>query len=202
MQDENNQNKQDIQGDTEPIVEAEEDNEFVPEDGEGNTATTKDTVKELREKLKKAVAEKQEYLDGWQRAKAEFINARKRDEEDKKEFAKFAKAGLVEDMLPVLESFEMAKANKEAWEAVDKNWRIGVEHIYTQLLKVLEDNGVKEINPIGEKFDPMRDEAVSFEPVADKKLDQTITKVIQKGYSIAGKEVKAPRVIVGEFKKE
>ena len=110
------------------------------------------------------------------------------------------RTGLVEDMLPVLESFEMAKANKKAWEAIDKNWRIGVEHIQTQLLKILEDNGVKEINPIGEKFDPMRDEAVSYEPITDKKLDQIITKVIQKGYSISGKEVKAPRVIVGEYK--
>lgn len=177
----------------------EETEEFVPEDGEGNTATTKDTVKDLREKLKKAVAEKQEYLDGWQRSKAEFVNARKRDEEDKKEFVKFSKQDLVEQLIPVLESFEMARSNKEAWEAIDKNWRMGVEHIQTQLTKILQENGVAEINPQGEKFDPMRDEAVVHEPVTDEKLDHVVTEVLQKGYSLHGKIIKAPRVKVGEY---
>lgn len=178
----------------------EENEEFVPEDGEGNTGTQKDIVKDLREKLKKAVAEKQEYLDGWQRSKAEFVNARKRDDEDKKEFLKFAKQDLVEQLIPVLESFEMARSNKAAWEAIDKNWRMGVEHIHTQLLKTLQDNGLAEINPQGERFDPMRDEAVVHEPVTDKKLDHTVTEVLQKGYSLNGKIVKAPRVKVGEYK--
>ncbi len=177
-----------------------EDEEFVPEDGEGNTGTTKDTVKDLREKLKIAIAEKQQYLEGWQRAKADFVNARKRDEDDKREFTKFAKMDVIAELIPVLESFEMARANKAAWEAVDKNWRSGVEYIQSQLMKVLENNGVVEINPIGQKFDPMRDEAVEHEPVTDEKLDQTVTTVIQKGYSIGGKVIKAPRVKVGEFK--
>lgn len=177
------------------------DEEFVPEDGEGNTATQKDTVKDLREKLKKALAEKQEYLDGWQRSKAEFINARKRDEEDKRTMVQFASERVVADLVPVLESFEMARSNKESWESVDKSWRTGVEYIHSQLLKVLEDNGVKEINPVGQKFDPMRDEAISHDPVADESQDHMIIEVVQKGYELNGKSLKAPRVRVGEFKK-
>ncbi|MES2436952.1 MAG: nucleotide exchange factor GrpE [Patescibacteria group bacterium] len=180
---------------------ADTDEEFIPEDGEGNTATSKDAVKDLREKLKKAIAEKQEYLDGWQRAKADFVNARKRDEEDKKEFVKFAKIGLIEELIPVLESFEMARANKAAWEAVDKNWRMGIEYIQTQFVKVLQDNGVTEVDPKGQKFDPMLHEAVSYDEVQDESQDHVITDVIQKGYTIAGKIIKAPRVKVGEFKK-
>jgi molecular chaperone GrpE (heat shock protein) len=175
--------------------------EFIPEDGEGNTGTQKDIVKDLREKLKKAVQEKQEYLDGWQRAKADFINARKRDEESRKEVIKFAGENLITELIPVLESFEMARANKEAWEAIDKNWRMGVEYIHSQLLKILQDNGLTEIDPIGQKFDPLRDEAVSYEPVTDEKQDHVITQVVQKGYSLHGKSIKAPRVKVGEFKK-
>jgi molecular chaperone GrpE len=124
-EDENNKQKS-------PYMNNEGD-EFIPDDGEGNIPATKDAVKDLREKLKKAIAEKQEYMDGWQRSKAEFINARKRDEESRKEIIKFANEGLLMDIVPVLDSFTMAFSNKEAWEKVDQNWRIGVEHIYSQL---------------------------------------------------------------------
>jgi molecular chaperone GrpE len=160
-----------------------------------------DTVKKLRVKLAKAVAEKQEYLTGWQKDKAEFMNARKRDKEANETFVKFANENLVNEFIPVLDSFNMAMGNKEAWEKADKNWRMGVEYIFTQLKKVLEDNGLAEIDPIGKPFDPMRDEAISFEPVTDASKDQTITTVIQKGYMLNGKALKAPKVKVGEFKK-
>lgn len=163
--------------------------------------TTSDQIKKLKEKLAICVKEKQEYLDGWQRAKAEYINARKRDQEANEQYLKFAKEDLVMEIVPVLDSFEMAFANKEAWEKVDKNWRIGVEHIHNQLLGVLKNNNVEEIAPLGQKFDPARDEAVEFEPVSEEKFDHIITKVIQKGYKLSGKIIKAPKVKVGEFKK-
>ncbi len=204
MNDENNKNNQahsdqdDIQIEKEEAESNDSTDEFIPEDGEGNT---QDTVARLREKLKKALAEKQEYLDGWQRAKAEFVNARRRDEEEKKNFVKFAKEDLLSEIIPVLESFEMARANKTVWESIDKNWRMGIEHIQNQLKKVLENHNLTEINPIGLKFDPMRDEAISYDPVTDEKLDHVITEVLQKGYMLSGKMIKAPRVKVGEFKK-
>jgi molecular chaperone GrpE len=154
-----------------------------------------ETIKKLREKLKKVEAEKQEYLTGWQKAKAEFINARKRDEEDKKDFVRFANENLLAELFPVLDSFNMAMGNQEVWEKVDKNWRMGVEYIANQLKKVLEEHGLKEINPIGEKFDPLRDEAIE-----DGKESDIITSVVSKGYSLNGKIVKAPKVKVGEKK--
>ncbi len=163
--------------------------------------SAQETVKKLREKLKKVTAEKQEYLNNWQRDKAEFLNARKRDKEASDQIIKFANEGIINELIPVLDSFTMAMNNKEAWEKVDKNWRTGVEYIFNQLKKALEENGLKEIDPIGQKFDPMRDEAIGFDPVTDEKLDHTITTVIQKGYSINGKALKAPKVKVGEFKK-
>lgn len=160
-----------------------------------------ETIKKLREKLKKCEAERLEYLTGWQRAKADLINARKRDEAERGEFAKFANEQLIIELIPVLGSFDMAMGNKEVWEKADKNWRIGVEYIYTQFLKVLTDFGVKEINPMNEKFDHNLHEATSYESVADEKLNHTIIGVIQKGYSLNGKILKAPKVKVGEFKK-
>lgn len=154
-----------------------------------------DTIKSLKEKLKKAVEEKQEYLNSWQKDKAEFLNARKRDQEAQKDFARFSNENLITDLIPVLDSFNMAMGNKEAWEKVDKNWRVGVEYISNQLKKVLEEFGLKEIDPIGKPFDPMRDEAIE-----DGKQSNIVTTVIQKGYELNGKIIKAPKVKIGEAK--
>jgi molecular chaperone GrpE len=161
--------------------------------------SAQEIIKSLREKLKTAQAEKTEYLTGWQRAKADLINARKRDEEDRRELAKFANERLIVELIPVLESFEMAMGNKEAWEKADKNWRIGVEYIAQQLKKVLEDNGLVEINPLGQPFDIMTHEATGNETVSDKSWIGKVTTVIQKGYSLGGKLIKAPKVKVGEL---
>ncbi|MDE2188741.1 MAG: nucleotide exchange factor GrpE [Patescibacteria group bacterium] len=160
-----------------------------------------ETIKKLREKLKKSEAERQEYLTGWQRAKADLINARKRDEADHKEFLKFANERLIDGLIPVLDSFELAMGNREAWEKADKNWRIGVEYIYGQLKKALTDSGLEEINPLGKKFDPSRDEAAEYVPVADENENHQILAVLQKGYTLNGRAMRPPKVKVGEYKK-
>ncbi len=160
-----------------------------------------ETIKKLREKLKKSETERLEYLTGWQRAKADMVNARKRDEQERKEFVKFANERLIESLIPVLESFELAMGNKEAWEKADKNWRIGVEYIYGQLKKALADSGLEEVDPAGKKFDPTRDEAAAYEPVDSTDKDHMITKVVQKGYNLGGRSLRPPKVNVGEFKK-
>lgn len=152
-----------------------------------------DVIKTLKEKLKKAVEEKQEYLNLWQRDKAEFMNVRKRDQEAQKDFARFSNENLISELIPVLDSFSMAMGNKEVWEKADKNWRVGVEYIANQLKKTLEDFGLKEIDPIGKQFDPMRDEAIE-----DGKDSNLVTTVIQKGYELNGKVLKAPKVKIGE----
>lgn len=170
------------------------------EDGEGNTLDPVAKLKQLREKLKKSEAERMEYLAGWQRAKADLINARKRDEEDKKEFVKYANEDLVGEILSVLDSFDMAFVNKESWEKVDKNWRNGVEYIYSQLLSVLERFNLKIINPVGQKFDPNHHISIETVSVTDKNQDGMIVEVIQKGYGLGDKVIRAPKVKVGEFK--
>lgn len=157
-----------------------------------------ETIKKLREKLKTVEAEKVEYLTGWQRAKADFINARKRDEEDKRAFAKRATEDLIVELVPVLQSFESAMANKEAWEKIDKNWRTGVEYIAGQLKKALVDHGLKEIDPTGKEFDPTRDEAMEHVSVTEKNKNNIVLEVLQKGYELNGTVIRAPRVKVGE----
>ncbi len=193
---------------TEPIVDIEPINgaDKAVEDGtlddsvvaEENAA---ETIKKLREKLKKVESEKQDYLTGWQLAKADFINARKRDETDRATFMKFAGEQLMFDIIPVLEHWDMALSHKESWEKADKNWRVGVESIFAQLKKALADNGLVEMNPLGEKFDHSKHEAISYEPVNEEKKDHFILEVIQKGYILNGKILKAAKVKVGEWKK-
>lgn len=159
-----------------------------------------DAIKKLREKLKKSEAERQEYLTGWQRAKADLINARKRDEVDRMEFLKFANERLIDGLIPVLDSFELAMNNKEVWEKAEKNWRTGVESIAGQLKKALSDAGLEEVNPVGQKFDPMRDEAASYEPVDSEDKNHVIINVVQKGYNLNGRPMRPAKVRVGEFK--
>ncbi|MEO8637597.1 MAG: nucleotide exchange factor GrpE [Candidatus Taylorbacteria bacterium] len=180
-----------------PQSKKSDDGDVVAEEERGE-----ETIGKLREKLKICVEEKQKYLDGWQRDKADFINSRKRDKDANAEFVRFANEGLLAELIPVLDSFGMAMGNKELWEKADKNWRTGVEYIASQLKKILDDNGLKEIDPSNSKFDPMRDEAIEYVKVDEKEMDQVVTSVIQKGYSLNGRVLKAPKVRVGEFKEQ
>ena len=158
-------------------------------------------IKEMTE-LEKVTSERDEYLNGWQRAKADFVNAKKQHETALKEYRTMANEGLIEEILPVLQSFEMAFGNKEAWEKVDKNWRAGVEYIYTQLKTVVEQNGLEAVSPLGLIFDPMLHEAVRFEITDDAKKANTVSAVIEKGYKLGGKLIKPAKVVVWETKSE
>ena len=157
------------------------------------------TVKKLRDKLKKCVEEKQEYLDGWQRSKADFVNARKKEEELRAGLVSFAKEGLILDLLTSVDNFDMAFANKEVWESVDKNWRIGIEHIHSQLLKTLEEHGLEQFDPTGEQFDHNRHDSVETVVVDKKEEDHKVVEVIQKGYILGGKIIRPAKVKVGQL---
>ena len=158
-------------------------------------------VKKLKEKIKGLEKEKQEYMDGWQRERADFINYKKRIDQEKIEVVKYANEGLLEEITQVLDSFEMAFSNKEAWEKVDKNWRVGVEYIHTQLIKILDENNFRTTNPLGEKFDPKFHIAVEHTTTDDEKKDGIITEVKKKGYILNDRVMKAAQVVVAEYKK-
>lgn len=173
--------------------------ENIDEDGNKDPAIL---VKKLRQKIKELEEKNQEYLTGWQKERADGINLRKRLEEEKREFAKFAKEDITTELMTVLDSFESAFKNKEAWEKVDKNWRQGVEYIHTQLINVLGNHGVSVIDPTGEKFDPQRDEAIENVPVENEEDNHKIIEVLSVGYKLQNKIIRAPKVKVGEYKPE
>lgn len=175
-----------------------DDVEIVEDEEETNP---RDTIKKLREALKKAQKERSEYLDGWQRMKADSINLKRQEDEWRQEFVKFAGEKLITRLLPVLESFSLATANKEAWEALPKDWRVGMEYIYRDLVNALSEHGLSEISPkIGEPFDPKFHSSIETVETSDKNLDHTVSEVLQRGYSLGGKVLKPARVKVLEFK--
>lgn len=178
-----------------------EDVSFVDSTEDGDELPTKDIVKKLREDLKTARKEKEEYLTGWQRAKADYVNLQKDSDAKYKELRTMVTGNMVEDLLPVLDSFNMAMGNKEAWEKVDANWRNGVEYIHQQFLRVLADNNVTALDQVDVMFDPMLHESIETIPTEDESKDHKIAQVVQTGYKIGEKVIRPARVKVWEFKK-
>lgn len=160
----------------------------------------KDKLKEkFEDKIIRLEKERDEYLAGWQRIQADYKNREREIEEYKKNITKFANSNLVKDILPVLDGYDMARANKEMWESVDQNWRVGVEYLFSQLLKVLENNGVQTFGTEGEVYNPALHEAVETVKVEEKDKSDKILSVLQKGYAIGDKVLRPARVKVGHF---
>ncbi len=179
----------------------EQDLVYEESNEDGDALPTKDVVKKLRADLKLTRKEKEEYLTGWQRAKADYVNLQKSEGEKYKELRTHVTTAMIEDLLPVLDSFDMAMGNKEAWEKVDANWRNGIEYIRSQFYRVLEDNNVAPINQTGIKFDPNLHESISTAETSDESKDHTISSVTQSGYKIGEKIIRPARVVVFEYRK-
>ena len=169
-------------------------------DEEGAALGSAQKVKDLKEKIKALTQEKQEYLDGWQRSRADYSNLVKAQEEDRKRLRAILEEGFIEKFLPVVDSFSMAFNNKEAWEAVEPTWRKGVEYIYQQLMTTLENHGLHAFGTEGESFDPIRYEAVSEIETTEKEKDHTVAKVLQQGFILGDSVLRPARVSVYRLK--
>ena len=194
----NNENNENEENKSEAEAEIEE---FVPEDGEGNVESAEGKLKKLRAELKQCQADKQEYLTLSQRLKADYLNLEKATEARRGEIIQFANQTLLLDLLDLVDSFDLAFANKEAWEAVAGNWRQGVEYIYTKLTGILRDHGLEAIDPIGEPFDPERHESIESVATDKAEEDEKVVAVMKKGYRLQGKVLRPAQVKVGAFNK-
>lgn len=158
-----------------------------------------DSFNLLKEKLLKSEEEKQEYLDGWQRSKADFVNLKKRSSEDLFDIRDRASESFLIDLLPVLDSFDMAFKDQAAWEQAPVQWRKGIEYIYSQILNLLENNQVKVINPINEDFDPNSHHSSANVKIEDVNQDGKVVDVILKGYKIKDRVLRPAHVKVGSL---
>lgn len=171
-------------------------------DGENESASLSDAntkIKKLKEELRVCKDERQEYLDGWQRSKADFMNLKKRSVEEVLESKERAVENFLIDLLPVLDSFDMAFKDKEAWESAPLQWRKGIEYIYSQLNTLLSNNKVETLNPIGAIFDPNTHNSVATISVNEKEQDGKIVEVVMKGYKIKDRILRVAHVKVGSF---
>lgn len=164
---------------------------------EGGSAVSE--LKKMREKLKECQKSKEEYLIGWQRAKADFINARKEEDKRRREFKNFAELSLVLDILPVADSFETAFSDK-GWKNLDKTWQGGIKSLYSQLMNVLKEHSLEFIKAEGEKFNPQEHESVGESEVADEEKDGTVVREVRRGYKMKGKVLRPSQVEVGKYK--
>ncbi|MEI6810674.1 MAG: nucleotide exchange factor GrpE [Candidatus Nomurabacteria bacterium] len=172
--------------------------EDVNEEGEVDTRTT---IKKLREKIKKLEGEKQEYLDLSQRTRADYANFKKEVEANRLSDRKFATKRFIEELLPVLDSYDMAKGNVEAWGKVDQNWRVGIEYIFGQLRTVLENEGVTQFGKVGDTFDPNLHESMEMINVENESENDKIIFVLQSGYRMNEIVLRPARVKTGHNNK-
>lgn len=177
-----------------------QDVEFIDSTEDGEALPTKDVAKKLREQVKNLQKERDEYLTGWQRAKADYINLQKELDQARVSTSLITKERMVGDLLPALDSFDMAFANKEAWEKVDSNWRMGVEYIYSQLMRGLEDSGIEKIDKVGVLFDPNLHHSMEAVSTDDKSKDHTVEKIIQIGYKVGERIIRPAKVNIYEYK--
>ena len=145
--------------------------------------------------LAQAEARAREHHESWLRAKAETDNVRKRAQTDVSNAYKFAVESLASELLPVKDSLEAALASENA---APETLRSGVELTLKQLAQVFEKNRLKEINPVGEKFDPHRHQAISMLP-SDKEPN-TVINVLQKGYLLHERVIRPALVTVAAAK--
>ncbi len=159
----------------------------------GDVAGAQAKIKKLRDELKEAQAKRDEYLDGWQRCKADAINSRKDMLAEAERKSERIKMGLMEDIIPVLDSFDMA-ASTEAWAQVSNNWKNGMEQVRNQLLEVMARNGVERFGKIGDAFDPRFHEVI--QEVEGEGEPHAIVKILRFGYSMGTTVLRPAQVFV------
>lgn len=167
----------------------------------------KDIISSLKKKLKHAEEEKRTILEDMQREKADFLNARKRLEEERLRDRQRSTMNHIEELIPLCDSFEMAMSDKAVWEKADANWRKGIEGIYGQLERLLTSYKVKRVHPLGQSFNPHQHEALSMTPVTDHDKHDTVIQVIQSGYEITHPDgtnelIRPARVAIGVFEEK
>ncbi len=133
-----------------------------------------------------------EYMDGWMRERADFSNYKKRVETQLRDSAQNAAVEALVTLLPVIDDFERAMANVPA-ELAGNPWLNGVSMIQRKFQKMLDDQGVTILDPVGDVFDPSRHEAVGMED-SDQVESGHVAVTLQKGY-LHGERVLRPALV-------
>ena len=172
-----------------------------PEETQTNDTELEVTETEDIETLKQALAEEKtkadDYLANWQRAQADFINYKRRTEQEKKEIIKFANTTLMLNLLPVLDDMERAFSSMPP-RLAKLGWIDGIRLIERKLKSGLEAQGLSPIEALSETFDPNFHEAAMHA----KGKEGIVIEELQKGYTLHDRIIRPTKVIVGNGEEE
>ena len=157
--------------------------------------THTDTLPSIEEQFRQLELKAAEHYDAWLRAKAEGENIRRRAQEDISKAHKFAVEKFAGELLAVKDSLEAALAVPEQ---TAESFKSGVELTLKQLVSAFEKNALNEVNPVGEKFDPHKHQAIGM--VDSEQEANTVVTVLQKGYLIAERTLRPALVMVAKPK--
>jgi len=176
----------------------------IPRDSDDSQAgevepevTEVEDIASLKQSLAEVKAMAEANLANWQRTQADFINYKRRTEQEKKEINQFAKATLILDLLPALDDLERAfiaippRLTKLSWVG-------GIRLIWSKLQTTLATQGLSEIKAAGEPFDPHLHEAVR----QDKGKEGIVIEEVQKGYKFHDRVIRPTKVVVGNGEEE
>ena len=166
-----------------------------PEQDEGPTEEV-DELTTLRQELEEQEAKAAEYLDGWQRARAEFANYKKHIEKEQEDIVKFANGAFIARLLPVIDYFERAFQTLPP-NLMGMTWLEGIALIQRKLQMLLEQERVTVIETEGQMFDPTLHQAVTHEESEEHEEGQIIGEV-QKGYKMGDKVLRPSLVRVAK----
>jgi len=153
-------------------------------------------VEALKNELDDTRAKAEEYLDGWQRARAEFANYKKRVEREQAQTYQTAAGNIIKRYLEISDDLERALKNRPK-NNDDSTWADGIELIYRKFLSVMESEGIKTMAAEGELFDPNLHEAISQEDSDDHESGQII-EVVQPGYILGDRVLRPAKVRIAK----
>ena len=153
-----------------------------------------DTTEEKADSVKTAEQQKKEDDEKYMRLMAEFQNYKKRVAKEKQDIQSFANEKIITELLEVLDNFERSLEHSSD---ADENYVKGMEMIFQQLKTAMEKAGLKEIQALGEDFDPAVHNAVMQEE-SDELESGKVSKVLQKGYKLNDKVIRAAMVAVAK----
>ena len=172
-------------------IENDNNNQNIPE--EQNPAVQETiTEEDLHTKLEELEKKASEYLDGWQRSRAEFANYKKRIEREQAQTYQNAAGSVLKKFLEVADDLERALKNRPQ-DQEGAEWAQGIELIYRKILAIMESEGITVMNLDGQFFDPNFHEAISHEDVEGYQEGQII-EVVKQGY-LLGDRVLRPALV-------
>jgi molecular chaperone GrpE len=186
--------------DTEQVEDApevkEHQQDLIEEAGQPLEEYSVEDVPALLQELEETRAKADEYLDGWQRARAEFTNYKKRIEREQAQIYQTVTGNIIKQYMEITDDFERALSNKPQGSD-GAEWANGVDLIYRKLLAILQNEGVVRMDAQGQVFDPNLHEAITSEE-SDTYKSGEIIEVLQPGYMIGNRVLRPAMVRVAK----